>query len=104
MLVQFSIIPLGGNPSMSDEVAEALRIVHRSGLPYQLTPLGTCVEGEWEEVSELIRQCHEQTRRTSSRVITTIKIDDQEGARNQLRDSVASIEEKVGHRLQRIPS
>jgi uncharacterized protein (TIGR00106 family) len=104
VLVEFSIIPIAGDGSMSDEIAEALRIVDRSGLPYQLTPSGTCVEGEWEEVMGLIHQCHEQARRTSRHVITTIKIEDEEGGRNKLRDNVVSIEEKVGRRLQRIPS
>ncbi len=104
MLVQFSIIPVAGDGSISDEIAEALRIVDRSGLPYQLTPSGTCVEGGWEEVMGLIQQCHEQARRTSRHVITTIKIEDEEGERNKLRDNVVSIEEKVGRRLQRIPS
>ena len=104
MLVEFSIIPVSGDGSMSDEIAEALRIVDRSGLPYQLTPSGTCVEGGWEEVMGLIQQCHEQARRTCRHVITTIKIEDEEGEGNKLRDNVVSIEQKVGRRLQRIPS
>lgn len=104
MLVEFSIIPVAGDGAMSDEIAEALRIVDRSGLPYQLTPSGTCVEGGWQEVMALIQQCHEQARRTSRHVVTTIKIEDEEGARNKLRDNVASIEQRLGQRLQRIPS
>jgi len=32
----------------SKEIAEVLRIVDDSGLPYQLTPAGTCIEGDWD--------------------------------------------------------
>ncbi len=101
MLVQLNTIPLGGDTHLSDEIAEVLRVIDRAGLPYQLTPTGTCIEGEWDEVMELVRQCHELLRRTSPHVITSIYIEDQEGAHNQLADNVSSVEEKVGKTLRR---
>ena len=104
MLVELSVIPLQGGNSVSDEIAEVLALVHASGLPYQLTPSGTCIEGEWEDVMTLVRQCHEQARRRSPHVVTTLKIEDEEGATNKLRSNVASVEQKVGHSLERIPS
>src|SRR5688500_10161247 len=56
MLIEFSIIPLGKDTHISAEVAEALKIVHASGVPYQLTPLGTCLEGDWDELMPIIRR------------------------------------------------
>jgi uncharacterized protein (TIGR00106 family) len=100
MLVEFSIIPLGGDTHISSEVAEALKIVDASGLPYQLTPLGTCLEGEWDEVMTVIQLCHERTRQLAPHVVTTIKIEDEEG-KDKLTHNVTSVEEKVGHTLQR---
>jgi uncharacterized protein (TIGR00106 family) len=101
MLVELSIIPVGINPHMSAELAKALQLVDASGLPYQLTPSGTCIEGEWDEVLPLIRQCHERVRKSAPHVITMLKIEDDEGERHKLTRNVASVEEKVGHPLER---
>lgn len=104
MPFELSIIPLGGDTHLSDELAEVLRIVDDSGLPYQLTPTATIIEGEWDEGIQLIRRCHERARETSAHVITTIKIEDEQGGRNKLADNVAAIEEKVGRQLGRMTS
>lgn len=104
MLVQISVTPLGTGTSLSDEIAEVLRLVDESGLPYLLTPSGTCVEGEWDEVMPLVRRCHERVRELSPHVVTTLRIEDQEGKRNQITENVRSVEERVGRRLQRIPA
>jgi uncharacterized protein (TIGR00106 family) len=101
MLFELSIIPLGGNTHLSSEIAEIMKIIDGSGYPYQLTPSGTCIEGGWEEVMALIRQCHESMRNRSSHVITTVKIEDEEGSRNKLTMNVQSVEEKVGKILTR---
>ena len=101
MLVELSIIPLGRGAHISDEIAEVLAVVDASGLPYQLTPSGTCIEGEWEEVMTLVRRCHERARELSPHVITTVKIEDDGEARDKLTRNVTSVEEKVGHRLGR---
>jgi uncharacterized protein (TIGR00106 family) len=99
MLVEISIIPVGGDAHLSDQIAEVLRIVDKSGLPYQLTPAGTCIEGDWDAVMALVRQCHEQVRTHASHVFTTIKIEDEAGAENKLMKNVASVAEKVGKPL-----
>jgi uncharacterized protein (TIGR00106 family) len=101
MLVELSIIPVGHNTHMSGELAKVLQFVHASGLPYQLTPSGTCIEGEWDQIVPLIRRCHERVRKSCAHVITLIKIEDDEDERNKLLRNVASIEEKVGHQLTR---
>jgi uncharacterized protein (TIGR00106 family) len=104
MLVEFSIIPVGEGVHLSGPIAEVLRLVDASGLPYQLTPSGTCVEGGWDEVMSLLKQCHEHMRKTSVRVIWTIKIDDEEGAHDKLRSHITAVEEKVGRPLRRFRS
>jgi uncharacterized protein YqgV (UPF0045/DUF77 family) len=50
MLAELSIIPVGGNPHSSPELAKILHIVEKSGLPYQLTPSATCIEGDWDQI------------------------------------------------------
>ncbi len=99
MLVELSIMPLGGDPHLSEEIAKALELIDASGLPYQLTASATLIEGEWDEVMSLVRRCHERVRELSPHVVTTIKIEDDAGESNKLVRNVASVEEKVGHPL-----
>ena len=99
MIVQFSIVPLGRGTSVSRRVAEALRIVESSGLDYRLTPMGTVVEGSWDDVMALVRQCHRAVLKHEKRVLTTITIDDRKGAKNRIEMKVKSVEKKAGKKL-----
>lgn len=101
MLVELSIVPLGGDTHLSDEIAEIIQVIDASGLPYQLTPCGTCIEGGWEDVMAVVRRCHERMRERSEHVITLIQIEDQEGASDKLRHNVNSVVEKLGKRAER---
>jgi uncharacterized protein (TIGR00106 family) len=91
MLVELSLIPVGGDIHSSGALARALELVDRSGLPYQLTPSGTCIEGEWDEVMALVRQCHDSVRQTRPHVVTIIKIEDDAGEHGKLSRNVASV-------------
>ncbi len=99
MLAEFSIAPAGGGDSLSSHVARILDRVDRSGISYQLTAMGTIIEGEPDEVFALIRDCHMEMRAGASRVITTIRIDDRPGVEGALTDKVASVEKKLGRSL-----
>ena len=104
MLAELSIIPVGGSPHSSGELAKMLKIVEKSGLAYQLTPSATCIEGEWDQIMPVIRQCHERARKDSAHVITLIKLEEDDGERDKLIRNVTSVEEKLGHRLHTDPS
>ena len=97
MLFEFSIIPVSGDTHLSGPIAEAIKIVEGSGLPHKVTPLGTCIEGEWSQVIPLIEKCHQRVRQLAPHVLTEIKIEDDEGSTNKLRRNITSIEEKIGH-------
>jgi uncharacterized protein (TIGR00106 family) len=99
MLVELSVIPVGTDKSLSDEIAKVLKVVDASGLPYRFTPAGTCIEGDWDEVMALVKQCHDRIRQESSHVITVVKIEDEAGATNKLVDNITSVEKKVGKSL-----
>lgn len=101
MLVEFSIVPLGSGSSISSSVAEVLNVVDASGLPYKVTPMGTVVEGAWDEVFRLIKRCHRITLRQEERVLTTIRIDDRKGAADRIDAKVRSVEKKLGKVLKK---
>ena len=99
MLFELTLVPVGGDSHISDELAAALQIIDSSGLPYQLNATATCVEGEWDEVMPLIRKCHDSLRQKCPHIITMIKIEDDQGETNKLSRNVAAVEQAVGHAL-----
>lgn len=100
MLFEISLIPVGGDVHVSPDLAEVLTLIDNSGLPYQLGPGSTCIEGEWDEAMALVRACHQEARRHSRHVVTIIKVEDDEGQRDKLRSNVASVQEKAGRPLE----
>jgi uncharacterized protein (TIGR00106 family) len=101
MLASFSIVPVGSGEELKTAVAEAVDIVDQSGLPYVVGAMNTTVEGEEQEVMSLILACHHAVRRKVRRVLTTITIDDREGAEKRLSGKVDDVEKVLGRRLSR---
>lgn len=101
MLVEFSIIPIGIGSSIGDQLAKVLKIVDESGLPYKVNPMGTVIEGEWDEVMRLIKKCHKTGMKGGERVLTTISIDDRKGKPNRIDEKVKSIERRLGKTLKK---
>jgi uncharacterized protein (TIGR00106 family) len=101
MLAEFSSFPVGKDVSLSKYVARSLDLIDKSGLNYKINPMGTVVEGEWDEVMSLIKNCHEAILADTERVVTNIKIDDRKGVKNALDRKIKSVEEKVGKELEK---
>jgi uncharacterized protein (TIGR00106 family) len=95
ILAEFSITPIGAGESLSAYVAECMRIVKESGLPHELTAMGTIVEGEWDEVMAVIKACHTAVRAKCRRVSTLIKIDDREAPPGRIKAKVESVLKKL---------
>jgi uncharacterized protein (TIGR00106 family) len=101
MLAELTIIPIGTGPHLRDQLADIVGIVDESGLPYLLTPSGTCIEGEWDDVMDVVHRCHDKARQKASHVQTLISIEDEKNAKNKLRANVEGLEKKIGHPLRR---
>ncbi len=102
MLAEFSVVPIGKGISISPYVAKALDIVDRSGLDYRVNPMGTVVEGDWDKILALIKDCHTTLLKETGRVITTITIDDRTDKKEgRITRKVESAEEKVGRKLKK---
>ena len=92
-VVQISCTPLGeGSGGISKFVAGCLRLVKESGLEYQLTPMGTIVEGDIDEIFTLLRRMHESPFTAGAqRVSTLIKIDDRRDREHTMQRKLASV-------------
>jgi uncharacterized protein (TIGR00106 family) len=96
VIVAFSITPVGAGDSVGDAVANAVRLVRASGLPNETNAMFTNVEGEWDEVMDLIHSCVEAVSAGGRRVSVVMKIDHRPGVTGALQGKVASIEERLG--------
>ncbi|MGZ4712745.1 MAG: MTH1187 family thiamine-binding protein [Acidimicrobiia bacterium] len=95
MIAAFSITPLGLGPSVSEPVAEAVRLVRASGLPNATNAMFTNVEGEWDEVMGLIKDCVMSVAATAERVSVVIKIDHRAGVTDGLHTKVEAVEARL---------
>lgn len=101
LLVEFSISPLDKGESISKFVAGAIDIIDKSGLPYKVCPMGTCIEGEWDEVFGVIKKCFEKMSEESNRISIYIKVDFRKGKKGRLESKIRSVEEKLGREIKK---
>ena len=95
VLVDLSIFPLDKGDSLSVHVARALKIIGDSGLPYKIGPMGTSVEGEWDEVMGLVNNCFQELRKDCDRVYVALKMDYRKGPSGRIESKVRSVQEKL---------
>lgn len=101
MLAEFSIIPIGVGSSIGDQLAIVLKIVDESGMQYKVNPMGTVIEGEWEDIIALIKKCHDEIMKKEDRAIISITIDDRKGKPNRIEEKVASVEKRLERSLRK---
>jgi uncharacterized protein (TIGR00106 family) len=99
VLLEFSMWPVNKGESLGAYVARILDIIDKSGLPYQLTTMGTIIEGEWSEAMAVVTACFEAMRTDCNRIETSIKIDYRAGSASRLASKIESVEAKVGRKL-----
>ena len=96
MVVNFSIVPIGKETSLSTQVAEVLTIVSESGISYRLHAMGTILEGTWASVLEVVKKMHESVFDDQiQRVVTTIRIDDRRDRESSVERKIQSVTEKL---------
>ena len=95
VLLEFSMSPLGKGESVSKFVSRSLDIIDKSGVSYRLNPMGTVLEGEWDEVFAVVRQCYERMKKDCNRISCSIKVDYRKGHSGRLVSKVASVEKTL---------
>ncbi|MDY0039706.1 MAG: MTH1187 family thiamine-binding protein [Desulforhabdus sp.] len=96
-VVEISVVPLGvPGTSMSGYVARALKVLQESSLTYQLTPMGTIISGDLDEIWNVVKRMHESCfALDAQRVLTQIKIDDRRDKLGTPEQKVRSVMEKL---------
>ena len=101
MLLEFSMFPTDKGESVSEFVAQSLEIIDHSGLPYRLNPMGTVLEGEWDEVMNVVKQCYDRMSQNCNRISCSMKIDWRRNKTGQLDSKIQSVEKKLGRELKK---
>ncbi|MBE7700092.1 MTH1187 family thiamine-binding protein [Oerskovia sp. Sa1BUA8] len=91
----FSVAPLGAGESVTDAVAEAVRIVRASGLPNRTTSMFTEIEGDWDEVMDVVKRATEAVGAGGHRVSLVLKADIRPGRTGELTGKVERVEERL---------
>lgn len=95
-IAEFTIIPIGVGVSLSKYVAVCEQVLQASGLSYELHANGTNLEGEWDEVMQAIKTCHEKLHEMDvPRISTIIKIGTRTDRAQTMADKVASVREEL---------
>lgn len=92
MLVAFSVTPLGAGADVGEIVAEAVRVVRESGLPNRTDAMFTTIEGEWDEVMDVVRRATDAVAARAPRVSLVVKADIRPGVTGALTSKVETIE------------
>lgn len=98
VVAEISVVPLGtSSPSVSQHVAACLDILKEAqGIHYQLTAMGTIVEGPLERVLEVAKLMHRACFNMGvQRVVTTIKIDERKDKPLTIGGKVEAVLDKV---------
>jgi uncharacterized protein (TIGR00106 family) len=98
VIVAFSISPVSGDDSggVSEAVAEAIRVVRESGLPHETNAMFTNLEGEWDEVMDVVKRAIDAVSARSPRVSLVLKADIRPGHTGQLPAKVQRIDDLLG--------
>ncbi|KUH82319.1 MULTISPECIES: MTH1187 family thiamine-binding protein [unclassified Mycobacterium] len=97
MIVAFSVSPMGADESVGDAVAEAVKVVRASGLPNETNAMFTNLEGDWDEVMDVVKRAVDAVAAASPRVSLVLKADIRPGHTDQLTAKVRRIDDALGH-------
>jgi uncharacterized protein (TIGR00106 family) len=95
VLVAFSVTPLGVGEDVAEYVADAVRVVRESGLPNRTDAMFTTVEGDWDEVMDVVRRAVEAVAAKAPRVSLSLKADVRPGVTGALDAKVEAVERRL---------
>ncbi len=92
VLVEFAMFPTDKGESVSQYVSQVIDLIDKSGLNYKLTPMGTIIEGSWDEVFSLISDCFQVLEPQCNRIYSAMKVDYRKGDESRMQKKVQKIE------------
>jgi len=96
VLLEFSMFPTSSDgregSSVSKQVSKIIDAIDKSGVAYQLTPMGTIIEAtSMKEALSIIELAYEQVS-DCDRVYSSLKFDIRKNKENRLKTKIESVE------------
>ena len=96
VMVDLCVVPIGVGESVSEYIAECERLIEGAGLESELHPYGTVIQGDWDAVFRVVKQCHERVHEMGvPRVFTTLKVGTRTDRTQTMADKVDSVRRKL---------
>ena len=103
VLLEFSMFPTSDEcregASVSKQVSKIIDVIDKSGVPYQLTPMGTIIEASsMKEALKIIELAYEQLE-GCERVYSSLKFDIRKNCENRLKSKIESVEKVLNREV-----
>lgn len=96
LIVDLCVVPMGVGVSVSPYVAECQKVLEESGLSHQMHAYGTNIEGEWDEVMNVVKLCHRRVHSMGApRINTTLKMGTRIDREQNMQDKIDSVKNKL---------
>jgi len=86
------MFPTDKGESVSGYVSQIINLIDKSGISYRLTPMGTILEGDWDEVMAVVSSCFKHLEPLSNRIYSSIKIDYRKTSELRMKSKIEKIE------------
>ncbi|MBI5235361.1 MAG: MTH1187 family thiamine-binding protein [Deltaproteobacteria bacterium] len=101
VLLEFSMTPIGKGEGVSKYVSRSIDIISKSGLEYRANPMGTVIEGDWDEAFAVVKKCFQRMQKDCNRISTNVKIDYRKGAKHRITGKIESVEKRLGRKVKK---
>ena len=90
--IDLCLVPIGVGVSLSPYIKACISVIEEHELEYELGPNGTAIEGEWDQVFDCIKGCHETLHRKGvPRIYTTLKVNTRTDRKQLFKEKVKSV-------------
>jgi len=96
-ILEISVVPIGtGDTSLSAYVADCLRMLKKEKVRYELSSMGTNIEGDLRDLFKIALTMHQVPfKKGAKRVVTTMKIDDRRDKKGTLEGKKKAVKNKL---------
>ncbi len=103
-LLEFAMFPTSADgregAGVSKSVSKIIDMIDKSGVAYQLTPMGTIIEtSTMREALDVIEKAYEMLG-DCERVYSSLKFDIRKGKSNRLKTKIESVEKQLNRTVQ----
>lgn len=96
VLMEFAIFPTDKGESVSKYVSKVIKMIDKSGIKYQLTPMGTVIETrKLKDALKILDKSYKVLKPYSNRVYATVKFDIRKRRKNGMKSKIKSIKNKM---------